>query len=46
MKYKLLIGEDGDDFIYDSDLTYDDAIKKKESLTLKEGAYAYIEEDN
>ena len=45
MKYRLMIGEDGDDFVYASDLNYDDAKRMKVSLTLKEGAYAYIEED-
>ena len=43
-KYRIMIGEDGDDFIFASGLTYDEAIEKKNNLTLKSGAYAYIEE--
>lgn len=46
VKYRLMIGEDNDDFIYNSNLTYDEASKEKEALILKEGVYAYIEEDD
>lgn len=45
-KYRVMVGEDGDDFIFASDLTYKEALDKKEKLTLKCGAYSYIEEDN
>ena len=45
-KYRVIIGEDGDDFIFASNLTYEDALEKKNNLTLKDGAYSYIEEDN
>lgn len=44
-KYRIMVGEDEDDFIFASDLTYEDALKKKKSLTLKNNAYSYIEED-
>ena len=44
-KYRIMIGEDGDDFIFASDLTYDEVLEKKSNLTLKGGAYAYIEEN-
>lgn len=43
-KYRVMIGEDGDDFIFVSDLTYDESLEKKSNLTLKSGAYAYIED--
>lgn len=45
-KYRVVIGENGDDFIFASDLSYKEALKKKDNLTLKSGTYSYIEEDN
>lgn len=45
-KYRIMVGEDGDDFIFASDLTFEEALEKKKNLTLKSGAYSYIEEDN
>lgn len=45
-KYRIVVGEDGDDFIFASELSYEEAIEKKVNLTLKSGAYSYIEEDN
>lgn len=45
-KYRVVVGEDGDDFVFASDLTYDEALEKKNNLTLKSGAYSRIEEDN
>lgn len=44
-KYRVMIGEDGDDFIFASGLTSDEALEEKSNLTLKSGAYAYIEEE-
>lgn len=44
-KYRVMIGEDGDDFVFASDLSYEEAKQTKNSLSLKKGAYAYIEED-
>lgn len=46
LRYRVVIGEDKDDFIFASGLTYEDALAKKGDLTLKSGAYSYIEEDN
>lgn len=45
-KYRVVVGEDGDDFVFASDLTYDEALEKKNNLNLKSGAYSRIEEDN
>lgn len=44
-KYRIIVGEDGDNFIFASDLSYEEAIEKKVNLTLKSGVYSYIEED-
>lgn len=44
-KYRIIVGEDGDDFVFASDLSYEEAIEKKANLTLKSGVYSYIEED-
>lgn len=46
-KYKVLIGEDGDDYVYAENLTYERAveIRNEAQLTLKPGCYAYIGEN-
>lgn len=45
-KFRVMVGENGDDFIFASDLSYEEAIEKEQTLSLKNGAYSYIEEDN
>lgn len=42
--YRIMIDEDGDDFVFDSGLTYNEAIAKKNSIKNPHG-YLYIEED-
>lgn len=46
MLFRVMIAEDGDDYVYSSDLSsIEDArmVKEKASIWLKQGAYLYIE---
>lgn len=48
-KYRVLVGEDGDDFVYADNLTYEEAVEKRNEISLtlqKPGCYAYIAEIN
>lgn len=44
-KYRVMIGADGDDYVYANKLNYEDAVTVKNNVQLIPGAYTYIEKD-
>lgn len=46
VKYRVMIGADGDDYVYANGLNYDDTLDVKNKVQLIPGAYSYIEKDN
>lgn len=42
--YRIMVGADGDDFVYADNLPWAEAVRIKDGLSLNPGAYAYIKE--
>lgn len=42
--YRVIVGADGDDFVYADNLPWAEAVRLKDGLSLTHGAYAYIKE--
>ncbi len=43
--YRIMIGAEGDDYIFAENLTYEEAVKEKGNIKLVNGAYSYIEKE-